>query len=82
MEVIMLIGYARVSIEEQNLDLQADALTKAGCKQVIVDKMTGKLFNRPGLEKAMTMLRCGDTLVVWRLDRLGRSLGDLISLKT
>ena len=76
----MRIGYARVSISDQNLDLQRDALQKAGCEEIIVDKMTGKFFNRPGLEKAMSMLREGDTLVVWRLDRLGRSLRDIIEL--
>ncbi len=74
----MKIGYARVSTLEQNLDLQRDALQKAGCDKVIVDQISGTTSNRPGLEKVRELLRSGDTLVVWRLDRLGRSLRDLI----
>jgi DNA invertase Pin-like site-specific DNA recombinase len=76
----MLIGYARVSKNEQNLDLQRDALIKAGCneKNIFTDKITGTKAERKGLEQALTHLREGDTLVVWRLDRLGRSLKHLI----
>ncbi|RAH95335.1 transposon DNA-invertase [Acuticoccus sediminis] len=75
----MKIGYARVSTIEQNLDLQRDALQKAGCDKILVDKASGTVAARPGLEKAKELLRAGDTLVVWRLDRLGRSLQDLIT---
>jgi DNA invertase Pin-like site-specific DNA recombinase len=74
----MLIGYARISTGEQNLDLQKDALKQAGCGQVYTDEMSGAKTERPGLQKALTFLREGDTLVVWRLDRLGRSLKDLV----
>lgn len=75
----MRIGYARVSTHEQNPDLQKDALTAAGCDRIIVDKASGTVAARPGLEKVKEQLRTGDTLVVWRLDRLGRSLRDLIA---
>lgn len=75
----MKIGYARVSTLEQNLDLQRDALTAAGCEKVIVDQASGAITARPGLDKVKELLRAGDTLVVWRLDRLGRSLQDLIA---
>src|SRR5262249_38587318 len=80
----MLIGYARVSTHEQNLDLQRDALRKAGvsAKNLYTDKITGTKENRPGLEQALSHLREGDTLVVWRLDRLGRSLKHLIETVT
>ena len=74
----MKIGYARVSTLDQNPDLQKDALERAGCEKVIVDKVTGTARERPGLGKVRELLRAGDTLVVWRLDRLGRSLRDLI----
>jgi DNA invertase Pin-like site-specific DNA recombinase len=74
----MLIGYARVSTYDQNLDLQKDALEKAGCDRIFEDKASGKDAARPGLETVKQVLRKGDTLVVWRLDRLGRSLRDLI----
>ena len=74
----MLIGYARVSTLEQNLDLQQDDLIKAGCEEIIVDKISGTVVNRPGLGQLKSMLRKGDTVMVWRLDRLGRSLKDLI----
>lgn len=74
----MKIGYARVTTAEQNLDLQCDALKAAGCDKVITDKASGTVAIRPGLEKIKEQLRAGDTLVVWRLDRLGRSLRDLI----
>ena len=76
----MLIGYARVSTQDQNLDLQTEALTKAGCKKVFDDKVSGRRAERPGLIKALEMLREGDTLVVWKLDRLGRSVKHLVEL--
>jgi len=78
----MLIGYARVSTHEQNLDLQKDALEKAECKRIFVEQMSGSSSNRPELKRAMDILREEDTLVVWRLDRLGRSLKHLIELIT
>src|SRR5215204_4070093 len=78
----MLIGYARVSTEDQNLDLQRDALEKAGCEQIYTDTVSGTKARRPGLEDALSHLRYGDTLVVWRLDRLGRSLRHLIETVT
>jgi DNA invertase Pin-like site-specific DNA recombinase len=78
----MRVGYARVSTHEQNLTLQLDALRKAGCERVFEDKASGAKSERPGLAKAREMLRPGDTLVVWRLDRLGRSLKHLIDTVT
>jgi DNA invertase Pin-like site-specific DNA recombinase len=80
----MKIGYARVSTDEQNLDLQRDALRKAGvaAKDMYTDKVTGVKAERPGLTLALSHLREGDTLVVWRLDRLGRSLKHLIETVT
>lgn len=78
----MLIGYARVSTQDQNLDLQREALTKAGCERIFDDKLSGRHAKRPGLDKALDMLRDGDTLVVWKLDRLGRSIKNLIGLTT
>ncbi|AJC49033.1 recombinase family protein [Allofrancisella guangzhouensis] len=74
----MKIGYARISTLEQNLDLQIDALNKAGCEKIITDKISGSVAERPGLEKLKEILRKNDTLVVWRLDRLGRTLKHLI----
>ena len=76
----MLIGYARVSTQDQNLELQTEALTKAGCKKIFEDKVTGSRAERPGLTKAQEALREGDTLVVWKLDRLGRSVKNLVDL--
>ena len=76
----MLIGYARVSTQDQNLDLQSEALTKAGCQKIFNDKISGSRVERPGLTKALEMLREGDTLVVWKLDRLGRSVKNLVDL--
>lgn len=74
----MLVGYARVSTDDQHLDLQTDALTQAGCEKIFTDEMSGAKAERPGLSEALSFMRTGDTLVVWRLDRLGRSLKDLI----
>ena len=76
----MLIGYARVSTDDQKLNLQQDALRAAGCEKVFEDHMSGVKAARPGLNAALEIARAGDTLVVWRLDRLGRSLKDLIQL--
>ena len=76
----MLIGYARVSTQDQKLHLQQDALQQAGCEKIITDQVSGAQDTRPGLERVLELLRSGDTLVVWRLDRLGRSLKDLITL--
>lgn len=78
----MLIGYARVSTQDQTLDLQTDALRKAGCSQLFTDTASGAQRERPGLTKALSYLRPSDTLVVWRLDRLGRSLKHLIDTIT
>jgi DNA invertase Pin-like site-specific DNA recombinase len=78
--ISMLIGYARVSTHEQNLELQEDALTKAGCEKIFIDKVSSVAAARPGIEEALSYLREGDTLVVWRLDRLGRSLKHLIEM--
>src|SRR4051794_24472729 len=74
----MLIGYARVSTLDQTLALQQDALTAAGCEHIYTDTVSGSVTTRPGLTQALSHLRAGDTLVVWRLDRLGRSLAHLI----
>ncbi len=74
----MKIGYIRVSKHEQNEALQRDALKEAGCEKCFSDTMTGVKFERKGLEKALAFIRPEDTLVVWKLDRLGRSLKDLI----
>ena len=74
----MKIGYARVSTLEQNLDLQIDALKKSGCKKIITDEVRGSVAGRTGLTQLKELLRKGDTLVVWRLDRLGRTLHRLV----
>ena len=76
----VLIGYARISTDDQNLALQHDALTAAGCEKIYEDKISGARAERPGLALALEVARAGDTLIVWRLDRLGRSLKDLIAL--
>jgi DNA invertase Pin-like site-specific DNA recombinase len=76
----MRIGYARVSTQEQNLDLQRDALQRAGCERIIEDTASGGKATRTGLAQALDLLRQGDVLVVWRLDRLGRTLKHLIEL--
>jgi DNA invertase Pin-like site-specific DNA recombinase len=75
-----LIGYARVSTDDQNLDLQRDALKKAGCQVIYEETASGKNTTRVELAQCRKALRSGDTLVVWRLDRLGRSLPDLVSI--
>jgi len=76
----MLIGYARVSKIDQNLNLQIDALKRVGCSKIFTDQVSGSIKSRPQLEQALDFLRAGDILVVWRLDRLGRSLRHLIEL--
>lgn len=76
----MHIGYARVSTDDQRLDLQLAAFDQAGITRVYTDKQSGRTMDRPGLEKALAMVRPGDTLVVWRLDRLGRSLVELAQI--
>lgn len=78
----MLIGYARVSTTDQNLDLQHQALTTANCDRIIDDTMSGGTRHRPGLDQALDLLRDGDTLIVWKLDRLGRSVKNLVDLVT
>src|SRR5512133_3711250 len=78
----MLIGYARVSTSDQTLDLQKDALQKTGCERIFTDTASGAKQERIGLEEAMSHLREGDILVVWKLDRLGRSLKHLIETIT
>ena len=78
----MLIGYARVSTSDQTLDLQKDALQKAGCDRIFTDTASGAKAERKGLDEALSYVRTGDTLVVWRLDRLGRSLPHLIETIT
>ncbi len=77
-----LLGYARVSTGEQHPDLQVDALTAAGCYRVFVDRASGALAARPALDQVLDQLRPGDTLVVWKLDRLGRSLRHLVDTIT
>jgi DNA invertase Pin-like site-specific DNA recombinase len=78
----MFIGYARVSTADQTLDLQKDALEKAGCTKIFTDTASGAKAERTGLDEALNYVRSGDTLVVWRLDRLGRSLTHLIATIT
>ena len=75
----MKIGYARISTDDQSLDLQRDALSRAGCEKVFEDRgVSGAVAKRPGLEAALARVQAGDILVVWKLDRLGRSLPQLI----
>jgi len=76
----MTIGYARVSTREQNLDMQLEALQGAGAETIYQDKLTGKNTNRPEFQKMLKGLRRGDLVIVWKLDRLGRSLLDLLRL--
>ena len=78
----MLIGYARVSTDDQNLELQKDALTKAGCERILEDHQSGAKAERPGLKAVLEFAREEDTIVVWRLDRLSRTLRDLIEMVT
>ena len=70
----MILGYARVSTKDQNLDFQIEALKKAGCDKILREKISGALKVRPELDAMISQLRAGDTIVVWKLDRLGRSL--------
>lgn len=70
----MLIGYARISTTNQNLDLQIDALKKAGCEKIYQDQISGSAINRPALDELIQDIRKDDVLVIWKLDRLGRSL--------
>src|SRR5499433_1302188 len=74
----MLIGYARVSTVDQNLALQRDALTEAGCAKIFTEQMSGAVTDRPALHDALEFARSGDTLIVWKLDRLARSMKQLI----
>ena len=76
----MKIGYARVSTGLQNLNLQEDRLNQYGCEKIFSDHISGAKSKRPGLDKAIEFARAGDTIVVWRLDRLGRNMEDLITL--
>lgn len=77
----MKVGYARVSTDDQNLDLQLEALRATGCTRIFTDHgVSGSTFSRPGLDDTLRALKAGDTLVVWRLDRLGRSIQKLIEL--
>lgn len=76
----MLIGYARVSTDDQHLDLQRDALMLVGCERIFEDKVSGAQAEREGLARLNNSLRPGDTVVIWRLDRLGRSLKNLLQL--
>lgn len=76
----MKIGYARVSTTDQNIYMQKQALRQCGCEKIFSDTASGVRENRSGLDNAMSELRAGDTLVVWKLDRLGRSLQNLIQL--
>lgn len=78
----MIVGYARVSTQDQSLNLQNDALRAAGCEEIFSEKITGKQRERPELQNCLRMLRKGDVLVVWKLDRLARSLKDLVELIT
>src|SRR5258706_12971639 len=76
----MKIGYARVSTEEQNLDMQLDAIRAAGCERIFEDRTSGSRNDVPGLAQALDFAREGDELVVWRLDRVGSSLSHLVKI--
>lgn len=78
----MVIGYARVSTQEQKSDMQKDALIKAGCKVLFIEKMSGTISDRPELRKALDSLKQDDSLIVYRIDRLGRKLLDILSIST
>lgn len=78
----MKLGYARVSTRDQDLNLQLDALTAQGCQKIFQEKITGASKDRPELTRLLEQLREGDTVVIWKLDRLGRSLKDLVALVT
>ncbi len=78
---MMYVGYARVSTQDQTLDLQKDALEKIGCNKIFTDTASGAKAERKGLEEALSYVREGDILVVWRLDRLGRSLRSCLAKK-
>ena len=78
----MLVGYARVSSDDQNLALQIDAIEEIGCEHILQDQISGTKAERPYLKQALEYARAGDTLVVWRLDRLSRSSKDLIAMVT
>ena len=80
--ITMKVGYARVSTYDQNLSLQVDTLENAGCEKICRDQISGVKTERPGLQEALAYLRSDDTLVVWRLDRLGRSIKHLIDTVT
>ena len=77
----MLIGYARVSTDDQSLDLQLDALKRAGCRRVFTDKVSTTKADHPGLADAVSHLRERDVLVTWKLDRLGRTVKGMVDLK-
>ena len=74
----MLVGYARVSTLDQNLEMQTDALLEAGCEKIFIEKISGAYQNRPQLNEALNYMRAGDSLVVWKLSRLARSLTQII----
>jgi DNA invertase Pin-like site-specific DNA recombinase len=76
----MRVGYARVSTQDQRLDVQQEALTRSGCDKVFEDTISGRVTDRPGLQRALDVIRKGDTFVVWKLDRLGRSVKQLVDL--
>ncbi|POZ49690.1 recombinase family protein [Methylovulum psychrotolerans] len=76
----MKYGYARVSTDDQKADLQVNALTKVGCEYIFTDTASGAVAKRPELTRCLESLRAGDTLVVWKLDRLGRSLSHLVAV--
>jgi DNA invertase Pin-like site-specific DNA recombinase len=76
----MKYGYARISTIDQNADMQLKALQRAGCKKIFTDQRTGATSNRPALRRCLKTLQDGDTLTVWKLDRLARSLRDLIAM--
>jgi DNA invertase Pin-like site-specific DNA recombinase len=76
----MRVGYARVSTQDQRLDVQKEALARSGCEKLFEDTMSGRVADRPGLQRALDILREGDAFVVWKLDRLGRSVKQLVDL--